>query len=323
MRVLVTGGTGYLGAAIVHALHARGHQPVVFARRASASLLPGTLVNGDIRDLSSIRRAADVDAIVHAAALVSIWRRQPREFDDINIGGLSNVLDVAREHGVRRIVYTSSFLALPPADRDRDAPLNANDYQRTKRIARERACAAIAQGAPLVMLYPGVVYGPGEQTEGNLVARLLRDHLRGRLPGVVGAERPWSFAYVDDVATVHVEAVERADAAGEYTAGGENAPQMRIFEIARAVKGLPLPRRLPFALARAAGTLDELRSRITGRPPLLTRGAVDIFQRDWSLDSERAVRELGYRITPLEQGVRRTLESLAHASPEALRGVRK
>ncbi|HJR61228.1 MAG TPA: NAD-dependent epimerase/dehydratase family protein, partial [Vicinamibacterales bacterium] len=75
MRVLVTGGTGYLGAAIVRALHARGHTPVVFARHASAAGLPGVPHDGDVRDRPAIRRAAaEADAIVHAAALVSIWR---------------------------------------------------------------------------------------------------------------------------------------------------------------------------------------------------------------------------------------------------------
>jgi farnesol dehydrogenase len=322
MRVLITGGTGYLGAAIVRAVHARGHEPVVFARHASMASLPGRLVDGDVRDVSAIRRAADgADAVIHSAALVSIWRPRRRDFDDINVGGLANVLDVARERGIRRIVYTSSFLALPPDGRD--TPLDANDYQRTKRIARERARAAMDAGAPLVILYPGVVYGPGRETEGNLVGRLLRDHLEGRLPGVVGADQRWSFAFVDDVAGAHVEAADRADAAGEYEAGGENAPQMRIFEIARAMNGSPLPRRIPVALARTASALDELRSRITRRPPLVTRGAVEIFEHDWPLNSERAVRELGYHVTPLEQGIRATLASFSQPDSERPKAVRK
>lgn len=309
MRVLVTGGTGYLGAAIVGALHARGHQPVVFARRASAAALPGVPFDGDIRDVSAVRRAVEsVDAVIHTAALVSIWRARPQDFDEVNIGGLANILDVARQRGITRVVYTSSFLALPPEGASR--PLDANDYQRTKRIARERARDALAAGAPLVVLYPGVVYGPGRNTEGNLVGRLLGDHLQGRLPGIIGSERRWSFAFVEDVADLHVQAVERRDASGEYHAGGENERQMRIFEIAREVTGRPLPRRIPLVAARAAGGLDEMRARLTGRPPLLTRGAVEIFSHDWSMDSARSVRELNYRVTPLETGLRATLASM-------------
>jgi NAD+-dependent farnesol dehydrogenase len=303
MRVLVTGGTGFLGAAIVRALHARGHLPVVFARHASSASLPGVPQNGDIRDRHALRRAASqVDAIVHAAALVSIWRPSPREFEEVNVGGLLNVLDVARDAGIARIVYTSSFLALPPAGRER--PLDANDYQRTKTRALASARDALAAGAPIITLFPGVVYGPGADTEGNLVGRLVRDHLRGNLPGLIGADRQWSYAYVDDVAAAHVEAVERRSISGEYVIGGENAPQMRVFELIRELTGRRLPRRLPFAAAGAAAWVEEARARWFGRPPLVTHGAVQIFRYDWPLNSARSIAELNYRITPLEIGLR-------------------
>jgi farnesol dehydrogenase len=304
MRVLVTGGSGYLGAAIVRALHARGHQPVVYARRASSAALPGVPVDGDVRDSNALRRAATaVDAIVHCAALVSIWRPAPREFDEVNVGGLHNVLDVARAAGIGRILYTSSFLALPPAGHER--PLEANDYQRTKVRALEVARAAASGGAPLITLFPGVVYGPGAETEGNLVGRLIADHLRKRLPGLIGAERQWSYAYVDDVAEAHVTAVERTAPRGEYVVGGVNAPQMRVFEILRELTGRRLPRRLPFAAAEAIGLVEDARARWLHRLPLVTRGAVEIFRHDWPLDSARSIAELNYRITPLEIGVSR------------------
>ncbi|HJR59774.1 MAG TPA: NAD-dependent epimerase/dehydratase family protein, partial [Vicinamibacterales bacterium] len=230
-----------------------------------------------------------------------------REFDDVNVGGVRNVLDDARERGIRRIVYTSSFLALPPAGKSR--PLEANDYQRTKVRALEEVRAAAGAGLPVVTLFPGVVYGPGAETEGNLVSRLIRDHLQGRLPGLIGADRRWSYTYVDDLASAHVEAVERAGALGEYVVGGENAPQMRVFEIVRDLTGRPLPRRLPFAAATAAAFVDEARARWFGRPPLVTRGIVQIFRYDWPLNSERSARELNYAITPLDAGVQRLLET--------------
>src|SRR5438477_313723 len=82
-------------------------------------------------------------------------------------------------------------------------PLDANDYQRTKVAADRLANAAVAAGAPLVRVYPGVVYGPGSLTEGNLVGRLIDDHLRSRLPGLIGPEHRWSYSFVDDVAAGH------------------------------------------------------------------------------------------------------------------------
>jgi farnesol dehydrogenase len=308
MRVLVTGGSGYLGSAIVRALAARGHEPIVFARRASAAGLPAQAVVGDVRDRAAVRRAAEgVDAIVHSAALVSVWHAQPSTFDDINVGGLEATLDAVRALGIRRLVYTSSFLARPPADSP--VALAANDYQRTKMRAREAALAAMEAGMPVVSLVPGVVYGPGEATEGNLIGRMIRDHLAGRLPGLIGADRCWSYAYVNDVADAHVSALTPDDPTGEYLLGGDNAPQLRVFEVVRDETGTPLPRRIPFAVASAVGWVEEIRARMTGRPPAITRGIVEILRHDWSMDSARSMKALNYRITPLATGLRALLSA--------------
>ena len=317
MRILVTGGTGYLGRAIVGALARRGHDLVVFSRAATRSGLAGTAVDGDIRDRSALERAAEgCDAISHSAALVSIWQKRRQDFDDVNVGGLRNVIAAGRRHRIARIAYTSSFLALPP--RDAEAPVAANDYARTKILADRAADEEIQSGVPMIRVYPGVVYGPGRFTEGNLVGRLIADHLRRRLPGLIGPERPWSYAYVDDVAEGHCAALERGAIGARYRLGGENAPQRRVFEIVRDLTGRPLPMRIPFPVADALGAVEELRAAMFGGMPLVTRGAVEIFRHDWSLDSAEAVRDLGYRMTPLADGVRRTVESLSTpAAPDA------
>ena len=310
MNVLVTGATGYLGRAIVAALESAGHAPTAFSRSASGAGLTCRCVDGDIRDPAAVERAASgCDAICHTAALVAVWRRQPREFDEVNVGGLANVLAAARRAGVGRIVYTSSFMALPPTGGD--APQPWNDYQRTKAAADRLAGHAVTQGAPLVRVYPGVIYGPGPMTDGNLVGRMVADHLAGRLPGVLGANRRWSHAYVDDVAAGHVAALERGRTGGRYQLGGENARQMRVFEIVRALTGVPLPRRIPAPAAVMIALVEELRATLTGRPPLLTVGTVEILDRDWMLDSSDAQRELGYRMTPLEEGVRAVVKAVS------------
>jgi NAD+-dependent farnesol dehydrogenase len=309
MRVLVTGGTGYLGSAIVRALDRAGHEPIVFARTASSARLPGTLVNGDVRDTRAVTAAAaGVDAICHTAALVALWRPDPSEFDAINVGGLQSVLSAARELHLDRVVYTSSFLALPPADSPH--ALTANHYQRTKVAARDVARRATKEGVPVVMLYPGVIYGPGPATEGDLVGKLMRDHLAGKLPGTIGPERLWSFSFVDDVADAHVAALTRADVKREYAVGGINAPQQAIYEFLRDTRGRPLPRRIPDAIAYAAGMVQELFSSVARRPPLLTRGVVEIFSHDWSLDSSEAHADLGLKTMPIADGLARTLAAL-------------
>jgi farnesol dehydrogenase len=309
MKVLVTGGTGYLGRAVVRAIAGRGHDVVVFSRHAASPPAGASAaVAGDVRDVAAVRRAATgCDAICHTAAVVSIWRRRSQDFDDVNVGGLINVVDAAAALGVRRILYTSSFLALPPAGRS--TPIEANDYQRTKVAADRAADAAASKGAPLVRVYPGVIYGPGLRTEGNLVGRMIDDHLNRRLPGLIGPDRQWSYAFVEDVAAGHCAALERGAIGGRYLLGGENASQRQLFAIVEQLTGRKVPLRIPYALATALGAAEEWRVRAFGGLPLVTRGAVEIFRHDWTLDSSEAVRALDYRITPLADGIRRTLEA--------------
>jgi farnesol dehydrogenase len=186
-------------------------------------------------------------------------------------------------------------------------------------VAADRVAGeAVRDGCPLVRVYPGVVYGPGSFTEGNLVGRLIADHLRRRLPGLVGPEQRWSYAYVEDVAAGHCEALERGRAGGRYVLGGENAPQRRVFEIVQQLIGRRPPPRIPYPVAHLLGAAEELRVRCFGGTPLITRGAVDIFRHDWSLDSSESVRELGYQLTPLADGIRRTLDSIrdTRSTPE-------
>lgn len=308
MVVLVTGGTGYLGRHVAGALASRGHTPVLFARRASAAGLPWRAIDGDVGDPDALLGAArGCDAICHTAAKVEIAGR-PEAFDRVNVGGLRNAIAATEALGLRRLVYTSSFLAGAPAD---GRPLRrTNHYQRTKAMAATVAREAAAAGAPIVTVVPGVVYGPGSWTEGNLAGRLLRDHLRGRLPATVGARRTWSFSFVDDVARGHASALERGALGACYGLGGPNLPQMAMFEWVRARQGRRLPLDLPVPMARIAGAADELRTRLLGGTPQLTRGAVEILAHDWPVDSAAAARDLDYRITPFEEAMERTVREI-------------
>lgn len=322
MKVLITGGTGFLGKNVARALAAGGHALRVLARAASdLSGLPQGFetARGDVTDADSLKRAAEgCDAVMHLAALVKMWVPERERFDATNVGGFRNALAAARAAGAR-LVYTSSFIAIgptgsEPADETRihAGDRYRNDYERTKALADAEARRAAAEGADVVMLYPGVIYGPGDLTDGNLVVKMALDHAKGRFPGIVGpGDKLWSYAYVEDVARGHVAALERGKKGERYFLCGENVSMNKLFATLERVTGVRAPKRhIPYAAASALGFTLYVWAELTGHPPLLTHEVVNVFREHWSYSSEKAKRELGYETTSLEQGLRRTFEWL-------------
>ncbi len=245
VRILVTGGTGFLGRRTVARLAERHALRLLVRPTGSRQRFPAGVefAAGDVTDRASVAAAAaGCDAVLHAAALVKI-AAPAAEFDRVNIGGLENVLGAAAGAGVRRVVYVSSFIALGPTERgpggvlDESAPADdrrwINDYERTKTRADRRARHAIEAGIPLTVVYPGVIYGPGELTEGNIVVRHLLDLAHGRLPALLGRpERRWNYVFVDDVAAGVVAALERAAPGSRYVLGGENVTSAEFYRLA-------------------------------------------------------------------------------------------
>jgi farnesol dehydrogenase len=322
MKVLLTGATGFLGRAVARRLAARGHALRVLARPTSRleGLPEGfEVAAGDVTDALSMNAAAEgCDAVVHMAALVKIWVPDPERFEAVNVGGLENALAAARAASAR-LVYTSSFIALGPsgaealaASRPHPGPPFRNAYERTKARADRVARAAVAAGQDVVTLYPGVIYGPGDMTEGNIVARMVADHLNGRLPGLVGpADRRWSYAFVEDVAEGHALALEKGKAGDRLVLGGENATLAQVFLLVQEIANVPPPRlRIPYGVASVLGRAQWLWAELTGHPPQLTQGEVGVFREEWACDSTRAVREIGYAWRPLAEGLRETVRWL-------------
>jgi NAD+-dependent farnesol dehydrogenase len=319
LNVLLTGGTGFLGKNVARSLAARGHSLRILARETSdLSGLPraAEVVRGDVTDRGSMLRAAQgCQAVFHMAALVRMWTPERERFDRINVGGLRHALEAAREAGAR-LVYTSSFIAIgpagpEPADESRRHPGEGyrNDYERTKAVADTVAAEAAAGGQDVVTLYPGVVYGPGDLTEGNLVAKMVADHMRGKLAGIIGpGDRLWSYAFVEDVAEGHAAALERGKAGQRYFLGGDNVSMNGFFGALEKVAAVPPPRRhIPYAAASVLGFGMWAWAELTGHPPQLTHEVVNVFREHWAYSSAKAERELGYRRTSLEEGLRRTV----------------
>jgi NAD+-dependent farnesol dehydrogenase len=322
LKVLLTGATGFLGKNVARQLEARGHSLRILARPTSdLRSLPADaeVARGDVTRAESVREAAKgCHAVLHMAALVKNWAPDRTRFDAANVGGFRNALAAAQGVGAR-LVYTSSFMAVGPAGPEPvdESHVHAglrycNDYERTKALADRAAREAAAAGGDVVMLYPGVVYGPGELTDGNLVVQMIADHLNGRLPGVIGpGDRLWSYSFVEDVALGHVLALEKGRAGERYFLCGENATLLDLFAAVRQAAGVAPPRlHIPYPVASLLGRLLWAWADLTGHPPLLTHGVVDVFRRHWAYSSAKAERELGYRPTPLAEGVRRTVEWL-------------
>lgn len=323
--ILLTGATGYLGSQIAREIIARREPLRVLVRDASRLAFDPAasgceVVVGDLGDLSALRKSlASVDAVIHTAALVKMWVRDRRDFWRINLEGLQNLLQVALNSGVKRVVYTSSFIALGPcADDKSNEGLGhrgqfANEYEQTKAEALEWLRNVGYRQFPVVVLLPGVIYGPGPRTEGNLVGGMIEQYLAGRFPGLLGSGRQrWSFSFNADVVAGHLAALEKGKLGEEYLLAGDNRSLNEFFRLLADLSGVRHRiHHLPFVVGKMAGAVDAARAHFSGRTPQITPGVVEIFKHDWVYSSAKAMRELGYRVTPLEEGLKRTIEVLS------------
>ncbi len=323
-RILLTGGTGYLGKHLVLEFVREGYEVLLLTRGGSNRCgLPLDNVSyhtGDLLDIRSYEHLLEeVGAVVHTAGLVSAWESDASRFDLVNVDALDELLSACRRVSVARVVHTSSFFALGPGpdatprrERERNPGLGFNDYDRTKIAAARIVEEHRQRGLDVVSVLPTVIYGPGPRTQGNHVAKILEDLLAGKLPGIVGdGSQVWNYVHVKDVARGHRLALERGDAGGDYLLGGENLSLGGFLELASEIAGLDPPtRRVPFAVLMAVARLQLLRARLFGTVPELTPGIVRSYQYDWAFDDGRAHRELGYRGRSLREGLQETIEWL-------------
>ena len=323
--ILLTGATGYLGSQIARTLMERKINFRVYVREPRRlEFNPGEaeceIFVGDLDGPHSLEAAMrGVKQVIHTAGLVKMWAREQRDFERVNVNGLQNVLRAAATAGVERVIYTSSFIAMGPSANPgaveglRHAGRYANKYEETK----ARALAWLREDGfgkfPVVALLPGVIYGPGPDTEGNLVGQMIRQYLAGKFPGLLGTgEQRWSFSYIDDVVAAHLAALDRGKVGEEYILGGDNRPLNDLFLIVGELTNVRRPvRHLPFALGKMLGAVELARAKLTGRAPQITPGVVEIFKQDWVYASDKAAKELGYHVMPLEEGLGKTLGHLA------------
>ncbi len=313
MKALVTGATGFVGAAVVRALLAAQWEVRVLARKGSnrrnLNALPVEIVEGDLKEVSSLEHAvAGCPALFHVAADYRLGARDPSQLYEVNVEGTRNILNAARRAGVQRIVYTSSVATIGiPADGTPGEEATPNSlenmighYKRSKYLAeevvREAAREALREGMSVIIVNPSTPVGPGD-VKPTPTGQLVLDAAAGRMPAYV--DTGLNIVHVDDVAAGHLLAYERGQAGERYILGGDDMSLREILALIAALVGRRPPRvRLPYGLVLPIAYLAEGYGALTGRSGRITLEGVRMSRKRMFFSSSKAARELGYRSRP-------------------------
>ena len=313
--MLVTGGSGLVGGALVERLIRDGRPVVALARSDDAArtldAMGATVAHGDVLDLASLTAAAEgCVTLFHVAGVNAMCLRDPRPMLRTNVEGSANAIRAAAASGVGRVVYTSSAAALGEARGtvgNEDTPHRGrylSDYERSKHLADGSALALGTElGVEVVCVNPSSVQGPG-RTEGS--ARLLLELVNGRLRALVDT---WiSLVDIDDCTEGHLLAEARGTPGERYVLNGASLTTRDAVELLRDLWGRPERIRwLPNVAASVGGALAEAWGRVSGREVPVCREAVRTLLHGHRYDGSRAERELGLRPTPLRETLERTL----------------
>lgn len=312
MRALVTGATGFVGAAVARALLDRQWQVRALARpgsdRRNLRGLDLEVCEGDLNDVNSLERAsADCEALFHVAADYRLGAPNPSQLYRVNVEGTRNMLDAARRSGVRRIVYTSSVATIGiPADGtpgDEDSPSSLGNmighYKRSKFLAEEAVRDAARAGISVVIVSPSTPVGPGD-VKPTPTGQLVLDAAAGRMPAYV--DTGLNIVHVDDVANGHLLAYERGKPGERYILGGQDMSLREILEMIAGLAGRAPPRlRLPYGVVLPIAFFAAGISKLTGRSGRITLEGVRMSRKRMYFSSAKAARDLGYAARPAVQ----------------------
>jgi dihydroflavonol-4-reductase len=312
MKALVTGATGFVGAAVARALLDARWQVRALARKGSDRRnlqgLDVEVCEGDLNDVDSLLRAAEgCEGLFHVAADYRLGAPDPAQLYRANVEGTRNVLDAARRTGVQRIVYTSSVATIGiPADGtpgDEQTPNSLENmighYKRSKYLAEEVAREAAHAGLSVVIVSPSTPVGPGD-VKPTPTGQLVLDAAAGRMPAYV--DTGLNIVHVDDVANGHLLAYERGKAGERYILGGRDMSLREILGVIAALVGRAPPRlRLPYGVVLPIAYLAEGIAKISGRSGRITLEGVRMSRKRMYFSSAKAARDLGYSARPAEQ----------------------
>jgi nucleoside-diphosphate-sugar epimerase len=321
MAILITGATGYIGSNLTAKLAAQGHTIHILVRTPPTLAVfnqPNIKIfKGDISDIASLKPALqNVDRIYHLAAYARIWAKDKAIFHKLNVEALQKVLTASKEAGVKKVVYTSTAGVIGPSKekpmREQDPRITGffNPYESTKAESEKVALDFANNGLPVVILNPSRIYGPGLDTGSNPFTKIVERYIKGTWKIIPGSgEDIGSYPYIDDVVDGHIAAMAKGRSGERYILGGVNATFNEFMDLIKKHSGIEKKlRHVPFFILDAMSRLMLLNANITGKPPLITPDWVAKYKYNWELDSSKAINELGYRIRPLEEGIRQTVE---------------
>lgn len=321
VKVFVTGATGFIGGRMTRLLAERGDDVTALvrdpAKAADLAAAGVTLLEGDLASLDRIEQGVrGADAVIHGAAIykIGITGDEHEQMFDANVRGTARVLDAAIEANVPRIVYVSSVVAFGDTegatvaeDHVRAHRRFSSFYEETKVLAHEIADERIARGAPIVMVQPGGVYGPGDHSQ---LGTMIHQAATGKLKLKMLPHAGYLMAYVDDVAAGILLALDNGQPGQSYVLGGECVTMGELVDRAAAVAGRKGPRAtLPTPLIKASAPLGRFVGPMMGFPPNLhelirSSDGVTYYAHD-----DKAREQLGYSSRPLDDGLRTTIES--------------
>ena len=313
-KVLVTGASGFIGAAVVRSLLARGERVRVLLRPASDRRnIEGLAVEtslGSLEDPDSLAAAvAGCRFLFHVAADYRLWVPDPEAMYRTNVEGTEQLMRAALAAGVERIVYTSSVAVIGLGDNgpaDETTPSCEEEmigpYKRSKFLAEERVRALVAQeGLPAVIVNPSTPIGPRD-VKPTPTGRVIIEAATGRVPAFV--DTGLNVVHVDDVAAGHLLALEKGVVGERYILGGANMSLAKILAIVAVASGRKAPSvKLPITPLVPVALLAEGVAQVTGREPFVTRDGLRMARHKMWYSSEKAKRTLGYAPRPARQAI--------------------
>ena len=322
VNILITGGTGFIGIPLVQRLHEEGHKLKLLIRESS-NISPFKNLEdieykiGDVRDIKSLHKAVDnVDAIYHLAGYVKIWAKDYSIYEAINVNGAENIAKVAYQQKIP-LYYMSSFGALGPNPKGESIPTDEtfhhtdffqNEYERTKFKGREKVNEYIEKGLKVISFYPGFVYGPGDF---NIYGEMLFDIISKQFLGIPGkGDAVFCMAYLDDVVDGMVKALNREDLYGQgFVFGGENITIKEYLYIVAELSNTKKPRSFPMWLGVLYAKLCKFKTHFSKkRVPYITPDMIIGMKYNWAFSSKSAIEKLEYKITPLREGLSKTID---------------